>query len=131
MSEHERRIAELEDALKEAQAGSAEHFINQVRDPVLGVDSSGHVVFVNDAAITLWGVAASRAVGTPVCELFESESGRAIEALCVQGFEGVGESSVSLRDGRSMSFSISRSGVQRMQCLYAWRNGCGSGSIRS
>ena len=114
MSEHERRIAELEDALKEAQAGSAEHFINQVRDPVLGVDSSGHVVFVNDAAITLWGVAASRAVGTPVCELFESESGRAIEALCVQGFEGVGESSVSLRDGRSMSFSISRSGVQRM-----------------
>ena len=50
----------------------------------------------------------------PVGELFEGESGRAIEALCVQGFEGVGESSVSLRDGRSMSFSISRSGVQRM-----------------
>ena len=117
MSELEARIAQLEDALKEAQAGSAEHFINQVRDPVLGVDADGRVVFANDAAINLWGVSADRGIGEPISRLFEQESGAAIEALCVQGFEGVGESSVSLRDGRTMSFSVSRSGGQRMFVL--------------
>jgi len=114
MSDLEARIAELEDALKEAQSGSAERFINQVRDPVLGVDSDGLVVYANDAAINLWGVSASRAIGEPISKLFEQESGRAIQELCIHGFEGVGDSSVSLRDGRSMSFSVSRSGGQRM-----------------
>ena len=113
MSKLEERIAQLEAALKEAQAGSAERFINQVRDPVLGVDGLGRVVFTNDAAINLWGIAASRAIGEPVSGLFEQKSGRAIEELCVQGFEGVGDSSVSLRDGRSMSFSVSRGVGQR------------------
>ena len=117
MSELEARIAQLEDALKEAQAGSAEHFMNQVRDPVLGVDADGRVVFANDAAINLWGVSADRGIGEPISQLFEQESGLAMEALCVQGFEGVGESSVSLRDGRTMSFSVSRGGGQRMFVL--------------
>ena len=61
MSEHERRIAELEDALKKRRLGRGTPR-KSVRDPVLGVaDSSGCVVFVVMLPSPC-GVAASRAV---------------------------------------------------------------------
>ena len=89
--------------------------LNAMFDPVLGVDSGGRLRFTNDAAISLWGVDAERHIGMPVSTLFEGESGRAMEDLCRRGCSGLGESLVSLPDGRTLSFSISQ---LEPDCLY-------------
>lgn len=81
---------------------------DHVRDPVLGVDGNGIIQFVNDAAVLIWGVFAEKGVGEPLSAFFDRETGDALQSLCVQGFEGVGESSVCLPDGRDLSFSVSR-----------------------
>jgi len=104
------RIAELELRLSQTYTDTARRLFNQVRDPVIGINHAGQANFFNDAAIALWGVLADENIGVPVADLFDSETGSALESLCQQGFEGVGESVLRLKDGRTMSFSVSRQG---------------------
>jgi nitrogen fixation/metabolism regulation signal transduction histidine kinase/CheY-like chemotaxis protein len=87
---------------------TVKHLFNGLQDPVLGVDGEGNLQFFNGAALRLWGGAATAGEGLPLSALFDSESGSALGALCAKGFEGVGESSVSLKGGRKMSFSVSQ-----------------------
>ena len=92
MSRDTDRIAELERRLSQTYTATARRLFNQVRDPVVGLNPVGQANFFNDAAIGLWGILADEAMSVPVSELFDSETGSALESLCQQGFEGVGES---------------------------------------
>jgi nitrogen-specific signal transduction histidine kinase len=108
MADQDDQIARLEAALVRAQSQMAVRLFDYVHDPVVGVDADGRTQFFNDAAVMLWGASLTAETGGPLSALFELESGGALQTLCTQGFEGVGESSVSLEDGRVMSFSVSR-----------------------
>jgi signal transduction histidine kinase len=84
---------------------------------VLTLDTSQHVLVCNRIAETTLGIPAAQLNGTHIGSLFESDSGKALVEMCQAGFEGDGESAVSLLDGRTLGFSITRVDAERVLLL--------------
>ena len=106
MTDEARRIRELEDELARVRMDASIKLFDQIPDMVIFVDIHGTILGFNDAALVQLGAETTDKLGGPLNELFEEKSGSALMGLCSSGFNGVGDSEVRLRDGRTMSFSI-------------------------
>jgi signal transduction histidine kinase/CheY-like chemotaxis protein len=121
LAEAQRTIAELRGRI-EAQPSddtdaSYHALFKSVPDVVLTLDSDQRITVCNHGAEQALGRPAAELQGNHVAALFEPNSGKALVDMCRTGFEGAGQSEVSLLDGRTMGFSITRVDDERLHLV--------------
>ena len=67
------------------RAGVAERIVQQSPDALLLVDSEGHIAYVNEAAVTLFGYCGDELVGQPI-EILVPDRARGVHERYRQGF---------------------------------------------
>ena len=75
-------------------------------DAILQLDRETRIVGCNPLAERILRRAQSELVGVPVSAILEPASGAALTGLLWAGFSGVGESPITLEDGRKVSFAV-------------------------
>jgi len=75
-------------------------------DAILQLDRETRIVGCNPLAERILRRAQSELVGVPVSAILEPASGAALTGLLWAGFSGVGESPITLDDGRKVSFAV-------------------------
>ncbi len=110
------RYEEQSEALAQT-AASYQALYDNMPDMVLTLDREGRIQGCNRT--TERGIECDEAdlVGTSISDVFEPETGEALLALYASGFEGAGDSEVSLPDGRKLGFSITRIDERRTQLV--------------
>jgi signal transduction histidine kinase/ActR/RegA family two-component response regulator len=75
-------------------------------DAILQLDRETRIIGCNPLAERILRRAQSELVGVPVSAVLEPASGAALTGLLWAGFSGVGESPITLEDGRKVSFAV-------------------------
>ncbi len=75
-------------------------------DAILQLDRETRIVGCNPLAERILRRAQTELVGVPVSAILEPASGAALTGLLWAGFSGVGESPITLDDGRKVSFAV-------------------------
>jgi two-component system NtrC family sensor kinase len=110
------RFEEKSEELAQA-AASYQALYDNMPEMVLIVDQEGTIHGCNLAAQVGLGHEEADIVGLTISEVFEPETGGALLSLYTSGFQGAGESEVSLPDGRKLGFSIARIDEARNQLV--------------
>jgi signal transduction histidine kinase len=77
-------------------------------EAILELDLETRIVGCNPLAERILGRTQGELVGVPVSALLEPSSGAALTGLLWAGFSGVGDSPITLEDGRKVSFAVGK-----------------------
>ena len=110
------RVQEKSEALAQTSA-SYQALYDNMPDMVLTLDNQGRIKGCNQTAELGLERVEPELIGTMISDVFDVETGAALLAVYASGFEGAGDSDVSLPDGRTLGFSIARIDDQRKQLV--------------